>query len=114
MSVFLLVSIVTLALYEALTLGRPAWTDSAAFRYRAYATTVLLLAIGAFFLAAWAISATFYPPFGVAFFISEVLFRKLSGTIFLGFTFGIVSGILLNSLLLGPPRGTLSTFGKLL
>ena len=59
----------------------------------------------AIFLASWAIFRSFYPPFGFAFFVSEVLLGKLLVPIFLGIAFGILFGYLLNSLLLGPTGG---------
>ena len=113
MSVFLFVAIVTLALYEAVTLALRAWPHISVSRYGAFVGIVTGLAIVAFVLAGIAIYSTFYHPYGFQFFITDVLFGTLFARIVLGVAFGVISGVLLNALLIGPP-GKLSLGGKII
>ncbi len=116
MAVFLFVTILTFALYEAITLVRRTWPNLSISVYSAFVVIVTALAVLAFFKAGAAIYYTFYATrYGLEFFITDVLF----GTHFcrviaiMALICGIVAGIVLNSILLGPADAKISSAGKL-
>ena len=114
MAVFLFVTILTFALYEAITLVRRTWPNLSISVYSAFVVIVTALAVLAFFKAGAAIYYTFYATrYGLEFFITDVLFGTHFFRIAIGLICGIVAGIVLNSILLGPADAKISSAGKL-